>query len=285
MRLRVYTELVKLRLNLLVVFSAFTGFYIGSSGQIDLLKMLFAMSGIGLAGMGVAALNQYMERHHDARMQRTRNRPLPVGKIQPVEAILSGIFLSMAGCLILLNQINWLTALLVLLTIVSYLFIYTPLKRISSLNTIAGAVPGALPIVCGWTAAGNPLNIEAAVLFGLLFFWQFPHFLAIAVLNRKDYKNAGYVMLPSIKNGFAITRGYILLNTLALILVSLAPTYLGLTGNAYLLVAAIAGIGFLAFAIATIGNRESQNPSARRLMFASFIYPLCIWGMMIFDKV
>ncbi len=282
-KMRAYLELTKPRLTLLVLFSALTGYCLGASGNINLLNLAGALFGIGLASAGALALNQYAERVYDARMIRTQKRPLPQGRLRPVEALAFGTALCIVSVLFLTLYINILTGFLVSLTILTYLFAYTPLKRISYFNTAVGAVSGALPIVCGWTAARNALAPEALALFGILFFWQFPHFLSIALLYREDYRRAGYKMLPLRENGIPRTNRQILFACAALLGASLFPALLGLAGKMYLAAALLAGGAFLGCGISLALYRN--NLFARRLMFASFVYPLIVWSFMIYDKV
>ncbi len=282
-RARAYLELTKPRLTLLVLFSAFTGYCLGASGNIALLNLIGAMFGIGLASAGALALNQYAERTHDARMLRTQRRPLPQGRLKPLEALAFGTLLCIFSVIYLAAAVNILTGFLVAMTILTYLFAYTPLKRITYFNTAVGAISGALPIVCGWTAARSDLAPEALALFGILFFWQFPHFLSIALLYREDYRRAGYKMLPLRENGIPRTNRQILLACAALLGVSLFPSLLGLAGTMYLAAALLAGSAFLGCAVSLALYRN--NRFARRLMFASFVYPLIVWSFMIYDKI
>ncbi len=278
-----FVQLCKPRLTLLVLFSALTGFYLGAPGQIEWLILFHSLFGIALASSGALALNQFVEREHDARMERTRHRPLPEGLLQPTEALIFGVSLSLSSVIYLAYLVNLLTATLVAVTIVSYLFAYTPLKRYSFLNTLVGAIPGALPILCGWTAATNQLSLEGWVLFGILFLWQFPHFLSIAILYSDDYEQAGYKMLPTQRNGIKRTHRHILITCVALLAISVVPTVLGLTGNIYLWVAIVSGALFLACGVAVAMNHSRHR--AKQLMMASFVYPLVLWGFMMIDKV
>lgn len=278
-----FVELTKPRLTSLIIFSTLTGFYLGSSGTLNFAVLVNTLMGVGLASAGALALNQFLERELDARMKRTRHRPLPDGRLKPAEALVFGTVLCILGVLYLALTVNTLTALLVVITILSYLFAYTPLKRVSVLNTAVGAVPGALPIVCGWTAARNALGWESLILFGILFFWQFPHFLSIAILYGDDYRQAGYRMMPIVENGLRLTNAHIVLTSVALLVISLLPTFLGLTGLFYLIMALIAGLSFLLFGI-RLALYHSRL-LARKLLFASFVYPLLVWGAMMLDKI
>src|SRR5687767_9089570 len=195
-RLVDFYELTKPRMNSLVVITTMVGFYVASRGPIDWLLLLHALLGTAMTAASASVLNQLIERNLDALMPRTRNRPLPAGRIAPREALVMGIALGVTGIAYLALLVNPLTALLGFATLASYVFVYTPLKRRTSLNTVIGAVPGALPPVMGCTAALGALSAEAMALFSILFFWQMPHFLAIAILYRNDYALAGFKMLP-----------------------------------------------------------------------------------------
>src|SRR5437867_196769 len=194
----VCSELVKARLTFLVLLTTVVGFYIGFRGSLDYLKLLHTLIGTGLVAAGASALNQLLERDYDALMHRTEDRPLPSGRLQPDTVLVFGGLCSAAGLVYLVFAINLLTSLLGAITLCSYLFIYTPLKRVTPLNTAIGAIPGALPPLMGWTAARNELAGEGWALFAIVFFWQIPHFLAIAWLYREEYVKAGFVMLPSL---------------------------------------------------------------------------------------
>ncbi len=282
-KIAAYSELTKPRLTLLVVFSAFTGFYLASAGSLNFVLLFFTVTGIGLASSGALALNQYLEREYDAKMRRTRHRPLPGGRLLPLQALLFGILLCVFSVSLLWATVNGVTALLVSVTILSYLLAYTPLKRRSPINTAVGALPGALPIVCGWTAVRQSLDWESLVLFAILYLWQFPHFLSIALLYREDYRRAGYKMLPAANKGLQITYQHIVVACLLLLGVSVIPTIIGMTGMIYLVVALLAGGFFLMCGLGVAIRRTDAH--ARRLMLASFIYPLLVWGFLIIDKV
>jgi protoheme IX farnesyltransferase len=279
----VFCDLVKARLTFLVVLTTWVGFYIGMRGPMNYWLMLHAVLGTALLACGAAALNQLWEREHDARMRRTETRPLPSGRMQPETVLILGGALSAAGMIYLSIWVNLLTAMLGVLTLGSYLFIYTPLKRVTWLNTAVGAVPGALPPLMGWTAARNEVTGEAWSLFCILFFWQIPHFLAIAWLYRDEYAKAGFVMLPSVDPEGARTSRQAVSHTLGLLMVSLAPFAFRLTGPLYLLGALILGGIFLGTAI--LFAREMGRPQARRLFFASILYLPLLLGLMVFDKL
>ncbi len=279
----IFCDLVKLRLTLLVVLTTLVGFYVANRGAMDYWQMLHAVAGTALLACGAAALNQLWEREHDGRMRRTESRPLPSGRMQPESVLMIGGAFSAVGMVYLALCVNLLTAVLGALTLGSYLFVYTPLKRVTWLNTAVGAVPGALPPLMGWTAARNEITGEAWALFCILFFWQIPHFLAIAWLYRDEYAKAGFVMLPNVDPDGSRTARQAVSHTLGLFMVSLAPFVFRLTGPVYLLGALGLGLMFLLAAI--LFAREMGRPQARRLFFASIIYLPLLLGVMVFDKV
>lgn len=278
-----FLSLTKPRLTLLVMCSTLTGFYLATSGAVDVGLLIFTLLSIGLTSAGALALNQFIERNFDAQMDRTRHRPLPGGKILPREALGFGVLLCFSGLMLAIISINPLTGFLILITILNYVLIYTPLKRLSPVNTAIGAISGALPIVCGWTAVRNSLDVDCLILFGILFFWQFPHFLSIALLYQNDYSRAGYKMFPVVDNGRLWTDLHIIGASLLLLITSILPAVTGLNGTLYLVAAIIAGSVFLGLGIA----RAIANSAvfSRRLMLASFVYPIVLWGFMIADKL
>ena len=265
-----FFELAKPRIVLMVLVTAFVGFYVGSEKIPDYLRLLQMLFGTALAAGGTLALNQFVERDTDAMMQRTRRRPLPDGRVQPREALWFGALITMAGLVYLALAVNlqsaWVTALITL----SYLLLYTPMKRKSSLCMLVGAVPGALPPVIGWVAARGDFKVDAWVLFAIMFLWQVPHTLAIARLYREDFAKAGIQFLPVIDPEGASTNRQIISHCAALLAVSLLPTLLGLAGAVYFTVAFVLGVGFLASGISLA--MESTPSGARRLLFASLIY-------------
>src|SRR6185503_12499833 len=242
-----YLCLTKPEVTFLVLIATALGGYMAVESP-DLLVLCHAVFGTALVAGGTAALNHYIEREHDAKMRRTANRPLPSGRLSAQEARTFGIGISVMGIVYLAVLVNWLTSLLGLVTLLSYLFIYTPLKRRTTWATFVGAFPGAAPVLMGWAAMTGNLSLGAWALYALLFVWQFPHFLAIAWMYREDYARAGMLMLPARDpQGHAAFR-QILGYSLALIPVSLLPTLLGMTGSVYLWSVAALGLGFLAFA-------------------------------------
>ncbi|HEY1629016.1 MAG TPA: heme o synthase [Tepidisphaeraceae bacterium] len=282
-RLADFYELTKPRMNFLVVITTMVGFYMASPGQIDWLRLLHTILGTVMCAASAAVLNQLIEKDHDAKMPRTKNRPLPTGRILPREAAVYGLTLGFFGVVYLALAVNMLTTLLGLATMLIYLLAYTPLKRITSLNTIVGAVPGAIPPLMGFTAVNNALSAEAIAVFGILFFWQLPHFLAIAILYQRDYEAGGFKMLPCVDHEQRLTNLMILLYTVALLPVSLLPTMLGMSGIAYFTAAVLLGLAFFSFGITCATTR--QRVDARKLFFASIIYlPLLLAAMML-DKI
>ena len=278
-----FLELTKPRVSLMVLVTMFVGFYLGSEHGAGYLRLIETLIGTALAAGGTLALNQFLERRADALMARTRHRPLPDGRMQPIEALLFGVGLAAAGLLILALTVNALSALVTASIVGSYLFIYTPLKQRSSLCGVVGAVPGALPPVIGWTAATGGLSIEAWVLFAIMFFWQIPHTLAIARLYRDDFAKAGIQFLPVIESDGWTTGRQIITHSLALLVVSLLPTLLGLAGTVYFLAALLLGSGFLWYGI---GLAISQSlAAARRLLLASLIYLPLLLVVMALDRI
>jgi protoheme IX farnesyltransferase len=279
----VWAELFKARLTGLVVLTALGGFYLGSGRTLDAGRLFHTLAGIGLVACGAAALNQWLEREHDALMPRTRNRPLPSGVLRPETALLAGSFVALLGLVELSLLVNPLTAILAGVTLGLYLLVYTPLKRITTWNTIIGAVPGALPPLMGWTGARGELGPEGVVLFAIQFFWQMPHFLAIAWLYREQYSAAGYVMLPGVDATGERTGRQATSHALALLPASLVPVWLGMAGPVYLVAALVLGVLFAWMSFRF--SRELSRESARRMFFASLVYLPLILGLMALDRV
>ncbi len=277
-----FAELTKPRITGLIVLTAAAGFALAARGRIDYLRMVSAMIGIALLSSGIATVNQYMERDLDALMRRTANRPLPSGKLLPWEALVFGVGLTVLAEVYLAVLVNPLTALLGLSVIAGYLFAYTPLKTKTSLSTLVGAFPGAVPPLIGWTAARGELSLEAWVLFAILFLWQFPPFLAIAWMYREDYARAGILMLPVVEPGGRITGQQIVVYTLMLLPVSLLPTVLGISGKIYLYGAIILGLLFLYSSFRAAFSQSRQD--ARRLLLASVIYLPLLFGLMVLNR-
>lgn len=265
-----YLELTKPRVTSMVLLTTAAGFYLGSSGQISVLGLIYVLFGTGLLAGGTAVLNQFMERDADRLMRRTTQRPLPSGRITPQQALNFGMLLVSLGTVFLLATTNILTAFLGWLTSVIYLLVYTPMKTRSPWCTLIGAVPGAIPPVMGWTAARGALTLEAAVLFGILFCWQFPHFLAIAWVYREDYERGGFKMLPRGERRGTWMGLAILLFSILLLPVSLAPYWLHLDGLVYMFASAVLGLGFFWFSLNVA--RLQTRFSARRLLQSSVAY-------------
>jgi heme o synthase len=279
----VFADLVKARLTTLVLLTTAVGFYIGERDTINWFLFFNTLAATGLVAMGASALNQLLEREHDAKMRRTQNRPLPSGRLQPTTVAIFGGVSSVAGLIYLALAVNLLTSVLGAVTLVSYLFIYTPLKRVTWLNTMIGAVPGALPPLMGWTAARGELSGEGWALFAILFFWQLPHFFAIAWMYRDDYAKAGFKMLPNADPDGSRTAQQAVSNTLALLVVSFCPFIFKMAGNIYLVGAIVLGAGFLFCAIQF--SRQLNLPRAKQLFFASIIYLPLLLVLMVWDKL
>ena len=257
------------------------GFYAGARGVVDPVLLLHTLLGTALVAGGTNALNQLRERDIDALMERTRRRPLPSGRVSPRAAGWFAGAISIVGVAYLALAVNLLTAGLAALTLVSYVFLYTPLKRRTTLNTLIGAVPGALPIVGGWTAAGGSLDVAVGALFWILFLWQLPHFLALAWMYREDYARGGFPMLPVEDPDGGSTGRQVVLQTLALVVVTLLPIGLRMAGEAYLPAALLLGAGFLACGISFAVERSRARAS--RLFLASIAYlPLLLGALVLF---
>jgi heme o synthase len=279
----IFSDLVKARLTFLVLLTTLVGFYIGTPGVFDLRLMTATLLGTALLACGAAALNQLWEREHDAKMARTETRPLPAGHLQPATVLIFGASCSIFGLIVLSVAVNLLTSFLGAVTLVTYLFVYTPLKRKTWLNTSIGAIPGALPPLMGWTAARNDLDASGWALFAILFCWQIPHFLAIAWIYRDEYERAGFVMLPSVDpDGFRTGRQAVN-HTFGLAFASLLPVVLGLAGFAYFIGAVLLGGLFLFCAFRF--SMDLTLARARRLFFASIIYLPLLLILMVLDKV
>jgi protoheme IX farnesyltransferase len=277
-----YLELTKPRLNFLVVATSAAGYYLGSTGAIDIVSMAEAVAGTALVAGGAAALNQLYERDTDALMRRTRTRPLPAGRVTPQDARVFGLALSAAGLVLLAARANWLSAGLALATLLTYLVVYTPMKRRTPLSTIVGAVPGALPALIGWTASHGAIDRSGAALFAIVFCWQLPHFMAIAWLYREDYAKAGFPMLPVIDPDGKRAGKQAVYWALLMVLASLEPNFSGLAGNAYLAVALVFGVGLFWLAVRFASARNEST--ARALFYGSITYLPLLWIAMIANK-
>lgn len=278
-----FLELTKPRVVLMVLVTAFVGFYLGADSGESLWRLVETLFGTALAAGGTLALNQFLERDADALMVRTRHRPLPDGRMQPTEALAFGVLLASAGLLILAFAVNAVSALVAASIMASYLFIYTPLKQKSAVCSVVGAVPGALPPVIGWGAARGELGAEAWVLFAILFLWQVPHTLAIARLWRDDFARAGIQFLPVVDVDGKSTGRQVICHCLALLVVSLTPTLIGMAGVLYFLTALLLGVGFFAFGMSLAVSFSLS--AARRLLAASLVYLPVLLVVMALDRV
>jgi protoheme IX farnesyltransferase len=276
--MRPYLELTKPRVTWLILMSTGIGFWAGKGTVWDLLVLLHTLVGTGLLASGTAVLNQWYERDTDAKMHRTQGRPLPTGRVAPFKALVFGVALSAAGFVELWLGANMLAALLGLTTLASYLFLYTPLKRVSPICTAVGAVPGAMPPLIGYAAASGMLDLRAWALYAILFLWQFPHFLAIARMYREDYARGGLTMLPP---GESAAR-QILLSSLLLIPISLASGILASGGVLYLTGALVLGLAYFGFAVRA--SRDLTRLRARQLLLASVAYLPLLYTFMLLDK-
>jgi protoheme IX farnesyltransferase len=282
-RLADFLSLAKPRVVLMVALTTLVGYYLGASTDVDYLRLVHLLVGTALAAGGTLALNQFIERDVDARMLRTRARPLPDGRLQPGEAAIFGGLVTVGGLAYLLVTIGPAATVITAVTSVLYLGVYTPLKQVSALCTVLGAVPGALPPVAGWVAARGEFGVGAAVLFAILFLWQLPHTLAIARLYREDYARAGIRVLPVVDPDGGSTERQIVTGCLALHAAGLLPTLVGLTGGVYFFGALLLGALFLV--VGTAQALRPSAPSARRVVIASVIYLPILLALMALDKI
>lgn len=277
-----YLALAKPRITLLVVLTTLVGFEAAAATSAGGAALAATLLGTGLLAGGASALNMLLERRTDALMHRTRNRPLAAGRLRPAEGLAFGLLLTLAGVSVLAWQAGSLAAAVGLLTWGSYLFVYTPLKTRTSLSTIVGAFPGALPPVIGWAAARGTLDPGAFVLFAIVFLWQIPHFLAIGWIYREDYARAGLPMLPVLDPDGRLTGRQAVANTVALLLVSLMPTAAGMAGNLYLVGALLLGAALLAVATRAAVLRTLE--AARRLFLASVLHLSALCTLLLIDR-
>ncbi len=276
-------ELTRARLNLMVVLTCAIGFVLAVQGPFPVLLFLHAVVGTALIAAGSSVLNQVLERDVDALMKRTADRPIPSGRMSPDRALAIGVLLSVVGLLQLTFWVNPLTAFLGAVTLVGYLFVYTPMKRRTSLATVVGAIPGAIPPVMGWAALRGRIDAEAGALFGILFLWQLPHFLAIAWAYREDYKRGGLPMLPVVDPQGRATARQMILYCSVLLPVSLLPTVLGMNGLLYFFCAIPLGFVYLAYSL--VFQRLRTDRAAIRLMLASVVYLPALLTAMMLDRV
>jgi protoheme IX farnesyltransferase len=277
-----FVELMKLKMVLHILITTFVGYYLGSRVDFQMAPLWHTLLGTGILAVGAFALNQAIEKDYDKLMDRTRARPVPTERVGRKAAIVFGLACLAVGAVYLWISVNPLTSLLGAATVILYAAVYTPMKRWSSLNTLVGAIPGALPPLMGWTAAQNSLGLGGLVLFAILFFWQLPHFLALAWMYKHDYQQGGFKMLSlTDPSGEALFR-HAILETLILILVSLFPFLFGFAGHWYLICATLAG-GYFLLAAITLSRRRTRE-AARSLFFVSLIYLPVLLLMMAWDK-
>ena len=265
-----YLELTKVRLSLLVSFSAVFGYTLAIGGRIDWLQLTMLLVGGFLISGASATINQVLEKDYDKLMKRTMSRPLPTERLNNKEAIWFAVVLSIIGFYVLIIYTNWLTVGLALLSTILYSFVYTPLKRVGPIAVLVGAIPGALPPLLGWTTATGQVSHAAMIIFGIQFIWQFPHFWAIAWVADEDYKKAGFKLLPVKGEKDLKTAFQIMTYTLFLIPMGLLPTYFGITGINSGVVATVCGVLFLASTIKLM--KDQSRKSALQIMFGSFLY-------------
>jgi heme o synthase len=278
-----YVVLTKPDVTFLVVITTVAGFYLGSRGPLDWPLLLHTLFGTTFVAAGTAALNQYVERDMDAVMRRTAARPLPVGLLQPAEVLWFGAAMIVLGAAWLFLAVNALAGVLALATTVLYLGLYTPLKTRTTMATLVGAFPGALPPLIGWAAARGSLSLGAWILFAILFFWQFPHFFAIAWMYREDYARAGIKMLPVVDRSGDSTFAQIVAMSAILVPVSLLPSVIGMAGITYFFGALVLGVMLLQVSLWSANQRT--NTRAKWLMHATIVHIPVLLGLMIFDKV
>jgi protoheme IX farnesyltransferase len=278
-----YIELTKPRITWLILMSTAVGYYFGHQGSWLFWSIVHTLIGTGLIASGTAALNQWYERDADLQMRRTQMRPLPSGRLLPNRALWFGIALAVAGGLELGIGVNWLASFLGLATLGMYLFLYTPLKQKTWWSTTVGAFPGAMPPLIGYAAASDRLTLEAWALYAILFFWQFPHFYAIAWMYRDDYSRAGIQMLPVVEPDGESTARQILLFSVLLIPISLLPNWLGMTGNVYTIGALALGLLFLYAGVRVSLDRTKLR--ARKVLLASVVYLPVLYGLMVLDPI
>jgi heme o synthase len=278
-----FVTLTKPRLNFLVLITTLAGMYLGAPEGVPLAILVHGLVGTALVAGGAAALNQVWERETDSLMRRTRLRPIAGGRLRIADGTWFGILLAGTGLVELMWQVNTLSAAVAAATLVSYVLVYTPLKKRTSLATLIGAVPGALPPVIGWAAATGTISIPAIVLFGIVFLWQMPHFLAIAWLYRHDYEHAGIPLLPVLEPDGRRTGQQALLYAAALWPVSLLPAVVGIADGPYSIVATVLGFGLIA--LSALFARDRTTKTARHLFLYSITYLPLLWAALVLDRL
>ena len=277
-----YVDLTKPSILVMVLITTLLGYYLGNDGISSWLNLFWTLLGTGLSAGGAGALNQYLEREQDKRMERTRNRPLPSGLIQPLDALLFGLILVLIGSILLVWKVNLLTGFLSLMTAFLYVLIYTPIKKLTWLNTSLGSIPGALPPMGGWTAATGSIDSGAWILFAILYLWQHPHFFAIAWMCKEDYKKAGFKMLPVVEPNGSRTIRQIFWHLSLMIPVSLLPFISGMMGTVYLAGASLLTLGYFCSAIPMLRLKSKENAS--KIFKASVFYLPLLFVIIIIDK-
>jgi len=278
-----FVTLTKPRLNFLALITTLGGMYLASPAGVPISILIHALVGTALGAGGAAALNQVWERETDGLMRRTQTRPIPAGRLRVTDGTWFGLALSIAGLIELVWMVNLISAAVAAATLVSYLLIYTPLKRRTSLATLIGAIPGALPPVIGWAAASGTISPPAFVLFGIVFLWQMPHFLAIAWLYREDYTRAGIPLLPVLEPDGRRTGQQALVYAAALWPVSLLPALVGIAGVPYSIVATVLGFGLIA--LSWMFAHDRTTTTARRLFLYSITYLPLLWAALVIDRI
>jgi protoheme IX farnesyltransferase len=282
-KLAAVLSLTKPRIVLMVLITVGVGFILGARGSASPSTLVLTLLGTGMVAGGASALNQWLEQSRDALMRRTANRVLPSGRLSSAEALAAGAALGVGGTAVLLFGVNPIAAAVAMLTYLLYVFVYTPLKPVTTLNTVVGAVPGALPPVIGWVAATGRLGIEAWTLFLIMFLWQFPHFLAIAWIYRGDYGRAGFKMLSVFDPTGRATAHQSVLYALALVPAALLPAVIGLAGPFYFIGAL--GLSLLYVADAVCFNRDVTERTARRLLRTSYLYLPAILALLLLNPL
>ena len=275
---RDYLQLSKSRIVMMVLITTAAGYFFAAP-RANWALLINTLVGTALVAAGTNALNQYVEREYDAKMLRTRLRPLPDGRISPRAALSFSVAIALIGTVYLTVAVNWLTAALGAFTLITYIFVYTPLKRVSTICTLIGAIPGAIPPLMGWTAATGSLGTGGWIIFGILFFWQLPHFMAISWMYRDDYARGGFAMLAVRDQDGLATAGHAVYYSFALLIVSALPSFFGFTTYVYLAGAMVAGAALTFVAFAFLADRTPR--SARRLFMASNVYLIVMMALLV----
>ncbi len=284
-RLAVFYELTKPGIAGYVMVTAGVGYLVASGGQAEYLPVLWTLLGTVLATGGALALNQFVEWELDALMERTRSRPIPSGRLGPKEAFFFGNLLTVGGICLLFVTVGWLPAALTALSALSYNLVYTPLKKVSYISTLAGAFPGAMPTLIGWSAATGTLSLEAGAVFAIAYLWQLPHVLSLGWMLRKDYARAGFYLIPKSDPEGRRIAWHITVLTATLALVGMAPTWLGITGMVYLVGMAVLGAGLMAMAVGTLRENRLTATAARRVFLGSLVYHPLFLILLLIDAI